>query len=253
MMPALVTLALLAIDLDYVWTLAASGVFSQATWIELLVIGVGVVKTGAMFAFGRLRAAGVAVVLDIYGAELLLLPFVAIAYALFGFAYAPAFVSQLVIGWVIGASTGGLAFTAFRIGRSMFRSEGLAKVIPLAMVSSEAGLLFVNSAVAAGAPGGSIDTIIRSAATGYGAISVTAPIYFDFAALYVLLLLYATMRSGGTLAYGPKYVLAAVVATAVTAAWAVAGPQLVAVAPTYRFVPPALAIVAVSWVLGYGS
>ena len=243
------TVALLYIDVEYVGALFSSGVLSQATFFELMVVALQVGKTEALFAVPKLRNASGAFVIDFYGADVLALPVLVIAYFVFGGTLIPSLGQELVLGWVLGASACGLTFLAFRVGVAMARSDRLTRVVPTCLAAAELGLLLINSADAAATAGRNPGAVIKSALSGYVSFAASNPVYFDFAALYMVLLLYATLGwdAGGKVE--PRQIVVAIVATVATAGWAVVA-SLTGLYPPLMLAPPALAVVVASWGIG---
>jgi hypothetical protein len=93
--------------------------------------------------------------------------------------------------------------------------------------------------------------VAKGALTGYGLVPLASPILlYDLGALYLLMLLYATVGwELGRRAFEPKTLLIAVLATAATVGWVVVGAYQ-SIALVYMLVPPAFAIAAISWVIG---
>ncbi len=249
-LPVAAAAALVYIDLEYVGALMGSGVLSQATFFELMVVALQLGKTESLFLVPRLRGASGAFVIDFYGADILALPALVLMYFAFGGNLFLALAQGLILGWVLGVSACGLAFVAFRVAASMYRSDSLTKVLPICFAAAELGLLLVNSAHVAATSGGDVGAVIRSAFSGYVSFAASDPIYLDFAALYVILLLYATV--GWTVrskAVEPRQILIAIVATGAAAGWAVVA-SLTGLYPPLVLAPPALGVVAASWGIG---
>ncbi|MDG6920252.1 MAG: hypothetical protein JRN44_00645 [Nitrososphaerota archaeon] len=246
-LPVAAAAALLYIDIEYVGALLGSGILYKATFFELMIVALQVGKTESLLLVPKLRKASGAFVIDFYGADILALPVLVALDLLVGGTLIPALAQGLVLGWVLGVSACGMGFLAFRVGASMYRSDGLTKVIPTCLATAELGLLFVNSAHSAATSGGDPGAIIRSAFSGYLSFSSSDPIYLDFAALYLILLLYATVgwaiRAGGV---EPRQILVAVAATGATAGWAFVA-SFTGIYPPLVLAPPALGLVAVSW------
>ena len=243
------TAALLYIDLEYVATLFGSGVLAQATFFELMIIALQVGKTEALFAVPKLRNASGAFIVDFFGADVLALPVLVLMYLAFHGTLIPSLAQGLILGWVLGVSACGLVFLSFRVGASMYRADGLTKVVPTSLAAAEVGLLLVNSANSAAVAGGDPGAIIRSALSGYVSFAASNPVYFDFAALYMVLLLYATVGwdAGGRVE--PRQIMVAILATGATAGWAVVA-SLTGLYPPLVLAPPALAVVVASWGIG---
>jgi hypothetical protein len=251
LIPAATTAALLFISSDYLVVLIVSGILARTTLFGLLVFAAQPVKTGVILLVGELRRAGTSDLLDIYGAELLLLPSLTLVYVLFGITQIPVMFVQLILGWIIGVSFAVPVMAAYRVGASMLHSGKLTKVIPSCLIVAEVGILFLNSANAAATSGGSLASVAKGAIGGYSPIGLAGPVIFaDLVGVYVLLLLYATLgwepaRKG----LGPRPFLVGILATGGTAAWILAVSSFPLPLP-FLLVPPALAITAATWLVG---
>jgi hypothetical protein len=250
--PALTLGALLIIDLDFVGTVAFSGMFAQATAVELIVFSVQIGKTGAIVALKRARNAGFATILDIYGIDVILLPALLAAFLWIGYAWIPGLLEQIILGWVIGVAMGAIFLASLKTATSMLGAQSLTKVMPLCLATTEAGIQFANSATAAAATGGGFDAVMKAALTGRGLLPIASPpLLVDLGAVYVLLLLYSTLTWDPSHALlEPRQIFIAVLATGGTAAGVALGLYLSMALP-FMLIPPTLAIVAVTWVIGH--
>lgn len=244
--------ALLVIDSDFAFTMAASGMFASATMVEVLVFSVQIGKTGGIMAVKRARNAGFAVILDIYGMDVVLLPILLAAFLWTGYTWIPGVLEQVILGWVIGVAMGATLLASLKTATSMMGAQNLTKVIPLCLATAEAGVQFANSATAASASGGGFDAVMKAALTGRGLLPIASPpLLADLGAVYVLLLLYSTLTWDPSHALlGPRQVLIAVLATGGTGVLVALGSYL-SVALLFVLIPPALAVVAFSWVIGH--
>jgi hypothetical protein len=250
--PALTLGALLVIDLDFAGTVATSGMFAQATAVELIVFAVQIGKTGAILSLKRARNAGFATILDIYGIDVILLPTLLVAFLWTGYEWLPGLLEQIILGWVIGVAMGAFFLASLKTATSMLGAQGLTKVIPLCLATAESGIQFANSATAAASSGGGFDAVMKAALTGRGLLPIASPpLLVDLGAVYILLLLYSTLTwDPGRALLQPRQIFIAVLATGGTAASVVLGSYL-SVALPLMLIPPALAIVAVTWVIGH--
>ncbi|HKT22020.1 MAG TPA: hypothetical protein VJR06_05355, partial [Nitrososphaerales archaeon] len=144
--PVAATAALLVIDYQLVSALARFDIISQATALEVAIIGLQLAKTVAAFVVRRLREASAGFLVDFYGAELLVLPLLATGYFFTHDAGLLDFMNQVVGGWMAGAAFATIPFAAYKIGISMYRTGEVANIVPAGIVTTEIGLLFANAA-----------------------------------------------------------------------------------------------------------
>lgn len=243
---------LLLIDSSYAVYFVQSDILRLATWLELLVFGAQFVKTAFALGVRRLRDGSSALLVDIYGAELLAIPAFLAAIFVVGVGPVGALLNQLIRGWMVGVACAGLPYAAFRLGRSMLRSAPLTSVLPSSVVAAEFGVLFVNAASSAAKSHSGLAGVADFALLGRESItSGNIAIFAALADIYAALLLYAVlgMNTSLVLSKGRGLVISAM-ATGVTLACIVAFLPLSG--SMLMLLPPSVVVAGVSWWVGRG-
>ncbi|MDG6985335.1 MAG: hypothetical protein JRM73_01130 [Nitrososphaerota archaeon] len=236
------------IDANYVYLFLHSNILNQATWFELLIFGVQFVKTGVALAFKDFRDGDPALLVDLYGAEFLIIP---VAFALIfvvGAAPVGALLNELIRGWMVGVAFAGLPYAAYRIGRSMLRSGTLSTVLPSAIMAAEFGVLFVNATSSAVASQSGLIGVADFALLGKGTIASGDPWVFGaLSVLYASLLIYAVMAFESRVTLSATRALEMGAAgTGATLVLAYAFSPL-ALPIVFVLLPPTMFIAAASW------
>lgn len=219
--------ALLLIDLNYVAAFARSDILQAATRIELAVFLLQLAKTAVILGWKRLREAGTAVLVDVYGAEVLLIPVLLVASFFVRPLAIDAAVSQLIRGWLAGAPFFALPFVAYRLRRTMVRSGSLPNVLPTGIVAAEFGVLLANSSVSAAAGNTGLAGVAAFVSLN-GVSAVDSPyIFVSLTVLYASLLVYAVLGldSGAEVDRNKALALGAL-ATGLSLAWVTAFASL---------------------------
>ena len=190
--------ALLALYVNFAEVFVRSDLLKGATTLELGIFLLQFFKVVAISAVRQLRSSPSATVIDIFGAELVvLLPSLVIGNLYFGDAAAPGLMVQILLAWIAGVMTFGTPLATYRLARAMVRGESLVSVLPSAVFLSELMILLVAGANAAAASGMGLAGLSRSillAGTGVaqaGAQVAGATTLPPLVILYVSLLLYA--------------------------------------------------------------
>jgi hypothetical protein len=243
--------AFLVIDYQLVAALARFDLLSQATTLELAIVALQLAKTAAAFGIRRLREASPGFLVDYYGAELLVLPLLAVGFFFTRDTGLLDILNQLIGGWMTGAAFASFPFVAYKVGESMYRSTGLAEVVPAGIVTTELGLLFANAANTAADEHLGLAGIITVALVRHGGELTLSPVDFGVLAVVFLSLLlysaYAWARPPGV-ALRPALAMA-LAATLGCAGWVFAS-SLVTTTLSFVLVPPTVVILALSWWLG---
>jgi len=151
--------------------LLSSGLLWTAPWLTGFIFAVQLLKTTVMLAWKELRGASPAVVVDLYGADLLVIPVLAAGNAVYGVTAIPAILLQIFTGWIAGVALGGLIYASYRIGRSMLNSGELKTIIPGSLLVAEIGLVFFGSARDAEAAGKGMGGFVQAVLGGSVSLS----------------------------------------------------------------------------------
>lgn len=236
------------IDANYVYLFMQSNILNQATWFELLVFGVQFVKTGFALVLKDFRDGNPALLVDLYGAEFLLLPVLLPLIFVIGVAPVGGLLNEMIRGWMVGVAFAGLPYAAFRIGRSMLRSGALSAVLPSTIMSAEFGVLFVNATGSAVRSQSGLVGVANFALLGKGTIASGDPAVFGaLAVAYVSLLIYAVMGFESKMTLDATRVLemgAAGTAATLVLLYALAPLMLPVV---FVLLPPTMFIAVASW------
>jgi hypothetical protein len=244
-------LALLLVDSQFIMVVLGSGILASSKGLALVVFAIQIPKTVLALTWRRLREAGASIYIDLYGAELFLLPVLAGVGVATGSGELTSLSGQLLQGWVVGVAFAGLPFAAYRIGRSILRAGSLDSLLPLGVVASEGSLLFVNAAYFAASAHGGLADVANAAFLGR---AVTVPGgQADLGAVwvvYISLLVYALIGAETEISVNKvKAMLLAVLATGAGLGLAVSSYYIPSVG-VLTFAPPTFAIVAFSWWYG---
>jgi hypothetical protein len=189
--------ALLTIDFNYVIAFAHSYILAKSTMIELAVFWLQFAKTILVFAVKRLRRASQALLVDIYGAELLLMPAILLSTFFIGPQAVGSFLSQLIGGWIVGVLFFGLPFAAYRLRGSIAGSGSLSTLLPSGIVVAELSVMLANASGSAAAARVGLSDLITMAApsTGLG-LPEDLAVFAALCVLYASLLVYAVLGLG---------------------------------------------------------
>ena len=247
------TVAVLAwFALAYGTELLSSGLLWTAPWLTTFLFVVELLKTTIIFALKDLRGASPATVVDLYGADLLVIPALAVANLVHGGPAIPAILPQVFTGWMAGAALGGLIYTSYRIGRSMLRSGELKTIIPGSLLAAEIGLVFYGSALTADASGKGMAGFVQSVLGG--GVNLSTYGVSVFAALGVLFASLAAYAANGASWNGPTETNLSLLLASLSVA-AVLGCSILVSAfglpVTLVFALLTVAAVSVSWWAGH--
>lgn len=245
--------ALLFIDANYMVLFAQSDILHLATWFELLVFGMQFVKTGLALGLREFRDGGAAILVDLYGVEILLMPVLLLSVFVVGPAPVGSLLNELLRGWMVGVAFTGLPYAAYRLGRSMLRSGALPNVLPPSVLAAEFGVLFVNASASAAKSQTGLVGVADFALLGKGTITSGSPaIFAALTAAYVCLLLYAVLGLESKLVLSRNRALTmAALATGATLAWVFAFSPFSLPGVLILF-PPSVAVAGISWWFGHG-
>jgi hypothetical protein len=246
--------ALLALYVSFVEVFIGANLLAAATAVELGVFFLQFVKIATVVSVKRLRNWPAVNLVDILGAELvILLPGLVISDLYLGFQGAPSLMVQTLLAWIAGVAVFATPFATYRLARSMIRGEALLAVLPSAVFLSEFVLLLVagaNAAAAAGLglPGLSRAILLVGAGVGTAGAQVPgATALPPLVVLYVSLLLYALAPSeAGQWTRLRGFAALALLATVVTYAGAYAASWF-ALGLAYIVLPPTLVSAALIW------
>jgi hypothetical protein len=189
--------ALLTIDLNYMVAFAHSYILAKSTMIELAVFWLQFAKTIMVLVVKRLRHAGQALLVDIYGAELLLIPAVLLSAFFVGPRAVGSFLSQLIGGWIVGVLFFGLPFVAYRLRGSIAGSGSLPTLLPSGIVAAELSVMLANaSGRAAGSQVGLSDLLTMAAQNNGLGVPENLTVFAALCVLYASLLVYAVLGLG---------------------------------------------------------
>lgn len=252
---ALSTIApLLFIDANFIRVLVGSGILAKATTLELVVFSLQFGKSGVLVAFGRFRAASMAFLVDVYGAELLVLPVLLIVYLAFHVPGMPQLAVEVVRGWIVGVSIAGLLYSAARLGIGMVRSESLTTVMPLGMVTVELGVLLTGGTSAASAAHAGLAGVATFTFFQRGSVSAASPYVFAaVAVVYVSLLLYGVLGWDPQQSVERNRAIALAAGATAAAAALIYSASLTLLPIDLVVIPPTLAAVASAWWIAHGN
>jgi hypothetical protein len=246
--------ALLALYVSFVDVFVGANLLAGATTLEFGIFFLQFIKVVSILAVKKLRNAPTVNLVDILGAELVvLLPGLVISDLYLGFAAAPSLMVQILLAWIAGVGAFATPLAAYRLARAMMRGEVLLAILPSAVFFSEFMILLVAGANAAAASGLGLAGLSRAMLlVGAGINTVGAQVAGltalpPLGILYVSLLLYALSPGDGGQPSRLRSVAAfALLATLATYAGAYAASWF-AVSLAYIVLPPALLGSAIVW------
>ena len=246
--PYLAAGGLLLIDARFIIAFALSGLVASATPLELALFVLQIAKTATVLGLRPLRMASPAILVDLYGADLFLLPALLAAIPLVGVPFATAASYDVIRGWTAGVAFAGLPYAAFRLGRGMLRSSSLAATVPAGIIASELSILMANATLGAAAAKTGLTGVVDSFLRGSGTIPLADPVALGgMAVVYASLLAYAVLGLEVPRAIdGNRGLLAGLLSTAAAAALAL-GTSRLPFPPALLFIPPTLAMAAATW------
>lgn len=241
------TSALLALYVNFAAVFVQADPLKGATSLESSIFLLQFFKVAAIASIKSLRNSSSATIVDIFGAELVvLLPALVIGNLYFGMESAPALMVQILLAWIAGVMTFGTPLAAYRIAKAMAKGEALVSVLPSMVFLSELMALLVVGANASASSGLGLAGLSRAillvgggiTSPGTQVVSVTAlpPLVI----VYITLILYAL--SPRDLAISDQFrgvAGLALLATAVTLAGAYEASQF-ALPLTLTVLPPVL-------------
>lgn len=253
-LPVVTTAALLFIDAQFMVKFAQLGFLGFATGFETFIFALQIAKTALVAAVKDLRRASAAVLVDLYGAELLLLPVLLVVYLWLHIGTIPGVVDQLIEGWLVGVAFGGLPLAAYRMGRGMLKGARLADVLPTGMVSAELGVMLINGANSAASAHTGVHGILAFVVPGSGGISASSPEAFvASAAVYASLLLYALLDLHSDPPIDRAKALSLGIGATVLGAGWVAALSTFSIPMDILFLPPTMGIATTWWWMTRGK
>jgi hypothetical protein len=186
--------SLFFIDFNFLYFFLQSNVLNQASWFEMAVFGIQIVKTGFALALRSFRDGKPALLVDLYGAEALLIPVILAVSLVAGPTSVEPFLNELIVGWAVGVALAGLPYATFRLGKSMLHQGALRAVLPSSILVAEFGVLFANAAASAFRSQTGLVGVANYALLGEGTIASSDPAVFGaLSVTFVSLLLYAVL------------------------------------------------------------
>jgi len=246
--------ALLAIYVSFVAVLVGANLLTGATTLELGIFFLQFVKVVVIVSVKRLRNFPTVNIIDILGAELVILLLGLVISDLFlGVTAAPPLMVQVLLAWIAGIGTFATPFAIYRLAKAMSRGEVLLAVLPSAIFLSELMVLLVAGANASASTGLGLAGLSRAVLlVGAGINTVGAQVAGlttlpPLVILYVSLLLYA-LSQGGSVGSGRIRGLAALGVLATAVAYVAAyGASFFALSLTYIVLPPTLFTAGLMW------
>jgi len=246
--------ALLALYVDFAGSFVQANLLQGATALELGIFALQFAKIAAIVSVKPLRDSPAVNIVDILGAELVvLLPSLVIANLYFGAQSAPSLMVQILQGWIAGVAAFATPFATYRLARAMVRGDSLVMVLPSGVFLSEVMILLVAGANSAAASGLGIAGLSRAILlVGAGGTAVGAQVAGvtalpPLAILYVSLLLYAISPGDeGRLDRFRSLAGLALLATVVTYVGTYAA-SILSLTLTFLVLPTALLAVTLMW------
>jgi hypothetical protein len=251
--PVATVLAVIWIYGVFLYTIGQSGILLRATLLEG---GVLVLQLGRLLAFATLkewRETRPAAVLNVFGADVLVLPALAVLYRVVGDRLFLTMVYQIEFSWFLGVTIAATPFVAYRLLRSMLQRNSLASVLPAAVALLEIELVLVATASSLTLTSSPIDfgVNILLLAVGHGAFTLPSSLAaVAFPALilgYLSLLAYAIIYTGpGFERETNRLLTLSIVVTLMTCAAALGSREL-ALGLVLFLAPPTLLLSLSTW------
>jgi len=246
--------ALLVLYVTFIEVFVGTNLLAAATTLELGVFFLQFIKLAAVVSVKKLRNWPTVNLVDILGAELvILLPGLVLSNLYFGFQAAPSLMVQILVAWIAGMAVFATPFATYRLARAMIHGEVLLAVLPSAVFLSEFIVLLIAGANATATSGLGFSGLSRAMLlVGAGSSTVGAQVAGvtalpPLAVLYVSLLLYALAPSDtGQWTRLRSFAALALLATVVTYGGAYAASWF-AVSLTYVVLPSTSVTAALIW------
>jgi len=246
--------AMLALYVNFIEVFVQANLLQGATTLELGIFGLQFAKVVAIVSLKRLRNWPSVNILDMLGAELVvLLPGLVVGNLFLGVQSAPSVMVQLLLAWIAGVAAFGTPFATYRLARAMVRGDRLVAVLPVGVFLSELMILLVagaNSAAASGLGLAGLSRAILLVGAGQSLVGaqvagVTA--FPPLVILYVSLLLYALAPGEEGRVERLRWLAGlGLLVTSVTYAFAYAA-TIFSLTLAYFVLPPALLAVTMMW------
>lgn len=244
---------LIFIDSYFVVAFLGSNILALATGFEVIVFLMQLVKTVLAVALKDIREGGIALLIDLYGVDLLLLPVLLAAIFFLGPGPVGSVLNQLLRGWMVGVAFFGLPYTAYRLAVEMRRSGTLATVLPSGVIAAEFGVILTNATGSASAAHTGIAGIVDFTFRGKGSVLSQEPgVFVALSVVYVSLLVYAALALNTRLVINrARALILASFATGAGAVWVWALARF-SLPVLVVFLPPTLSIAGAAWWFGRG-
>jgi hypothetical protein len=240
---------LLYLYLSFLFWIALSSTLLPVTLLEWFIVVTAVLRLVVILSLKRFRRAGTIIIVDILSVEVLLVPFLALAYASLGDPIFATAIQEVLSAWPFGLALVVPVFGVYKLTAQIRDSARLAAVLPPATVLF-AVVAILESATTlkpqASGLAGFVQIIISSFLGGVGSGAAPAGVAIAGIALFVVLMLYATARGRDDHTSWNLSLILALLGTLVTLGWAVVAPTVTGFA-ALAFGVPGLALVATVW------
>ena len=251
LLSAAVTVPLAYLYLSFLVWLVGSATFLPSDAIQAAVVLTAAIRVLVILSVKRLRTGEFILIIDILSLEILILPFLAVAYIILHASWLPSVMTQIAFTWPLALLLVFPIFAVYKIATMTRDGSSLTMVLP------SAAALFTFLAVLESAtklaPQGSglagLSNTVVSALVGGVASAVALPgVALAGVVLYVALMVYAASRArpGGS-SWNPMLALA-VIGTLVALCWSILAVDFTGLA-VFALGIPAAAILAAIWVV----
>jgi len=253
LIPAASAASIVAVYLDFLYTIGQSGILLRATFLEGTIL---VLQLGRLLGFVALRDwrnAKPMVVLNVFGAEIFTLPVWAVLYHIQGDTLFLTIMYQTEFSWFLGVSIAATPVVTYRVLRSMLQRNPLVNVLPAVVILLQTQLVLLATAdnlTAIQSPMGfGVDLLLL--ATGRGPLFLSSPatlVAFSANVLgYVSLLAYATTYTTPGLNRRVNMLLAVSVVVTLGTCAAVLGSRALTASLALLLAPPTVLLSVSTW------
>ena len=253
LIPLAAAFALAFLYVDFAYALADSGVFSRATPLEIMILGIQVGKVVVISAVKRLRNIGLMNYINIAGAELpFLLLGLLLVYLDLGSHSIANLMNQVFLAWVAGVTIAGAPYWIYRLARGMWNRERLTVVLPSAIFLSELIVLLLVGARSTATSGSGLIGLSRAillysvGLAGKGVLTFDSYTIVIFAILYVSLILHALLPADWNPSSVTRASVLALFASVITYSAAYMASEF-SVPMLYIVLPPTLMAAGLIW------
>ncbi len=231
--------------------LVTSGSLSGLSGVQSLILGSAVLRLVIVMLWKRARNSNFLVIIDFFSLEVLTVPFLAVVFYFYHYAFLPGLVQEVFLSWPSALLIALPVVAIYRLARSMGRGNTLTTVIPSgASLFSLLGFMVSTTSLANTVNGltGLTEHFISSL-TSAGPLKTSTPsVEVAGITFYVVMMVYAATRGGPVEQTVEFPLIFTVLASLVALVWVTSLSFLAITSQIIFGVPGMLMLVALWWV-----